>query len=465
MPKYRTKILGFTCLLLIYWSSGLAQFKVLDSGTEKDLYTMFFVNESTGFAGGDHGVVVKTENYGKTWNLLQLDTPYRINGIYFINPDTGYVVGENSSFYKTLNGGGTWNLINLPVIADFTAIEFVNKKTGYVIGHGLDGGVFIKTEDGGETWISKVINENCAKKNQDKGVVCDELYLLNLSFLNEEAGLIGGYAFNYIDGKKPFICKTDDGGKSFIDVSPQPETEHWNYGYEIVSLNYMTPHDACAIFNTGRGNSFLYMSDYKIRNFRQYNNELFHDYHELYFSSWFLDRYVGYFTSLVNGKPQVLKTFDLGDSFMFLNPPTDNTLYCTFFTDTENGYFAGQNGTILHYTDNNNILRKDASIVDGQYAEPPFTIAIPNDRSTKTQIFIYNLDISNLNDINLSLFDRYGEAVEIKRKRVRIYENEIRIRIKTIELSSGLYFYTLKDQEQALINGKINVGSFAQMVY
>jgi photosystem II stability/assembly factor-like uncharacterized protein len=464
MPYFYHRYILF--LLVFYLLNPVkAQFKVLDSGTGKDLHTLFFVDSKIGFAGGDEGALVKTDNAGKVWKALNPGIAETINGIHFIDADTGFIIGENNTFLTTHDGGDTWKEIALPVRADLTAITFINEKIGYVIGHGLDGGIFVSTDDGGENWVCRVINENCNKKGQSMGWNCDELYLTNLSFLNETEGLVGGFAYNYQDGKKPFIAKTTDGGQSFIDVSPQPETEHWNYGYEIVSLNYLTSHDATAIFNTGRGNSFLYLSDYRIRTFKQHNNELFHDYHELYFSSWFLDRYIGYFTCLVNGRSQILKTFDLGESFMYLNPPTNNTLYATFFTDSENGYFVGQNGTILHYFDDRNIIWNEQKISDNIYFEPPFTVAVPNNRNTKTDIYIYNLDVNDKSEIDLSLRDRYGEVVEIKRSRIRLFDNEIRLMIKTDELNSGTYFYTLKNEEQALINGKINVGSYAQVNY
>ena len=459
LSKYKLLLSANLILLALI---SFAQFEVQYSGTKKDLNAVYFVDEGYGYVVGKDGALIKTRDGGRRWNNISLNTKSDLNGLCFCNADTGYIIGENSIFMKTEDGGYSWNDILISVEADLTAIKFINDSIGFVIGHSIDGGVVLKTSDRGETWSTNVINENCNREKGDyiPGIDCDDLYLFNMSFLNENEGLLGGFSYNYRTGKHPFICKTTDGGLSFQNVSPQSGEDDWNFGSEIVSLNYMTSHDASAILNSGRGRSFMYLSDYKVESFKASKKDSYYDYQELYFSSCFVNRLIGYFTCLVEGESQIIKTTDLGESYMFLNPPTENSLYGVFFTNEKNGYFVGQNGTILHLTDKNNV------ILDNYYDDffdPPFSIASPNDRTTRTQIHVYNIEVEDKDDIDVVLYDKYGSEIYVKRTRVRIYSDEVRMKIKTDELALGIYFYSILHNEQTLVNGKLYVGSFAHL--
>ncbi len=460
--KHLTSIL---ISLLLFNEMSLGQFDLMQSGTNNDLNAVYFLDAKNGYAVGDSGTLVMTSDGGRHWEKLETETKERLLGVNFINPDTGFIIGENGVLEKTLNGGISWDKIQIPVQADLTAITFINKTTGFIIGHSIDGGVFVKTSDKGTTWSCKLINENCnnMKSNYTPGVDCDDLYLMNLSFLNDKEGLIGGYGFNYKTGKHPFVCKTSDGGNSFTNISPQTPNDEWNYSNEVISVNYMTTHDAYVIVNSGRGQSYLYISDYKIKNFKQDQHKNYYNHQELYSGSYFIDRYSGYFTSLVDGVAQVIKTIDLGESYMYLTPPTNNFLMSVWFTNNQNGYFVGQNGTIIHLFDENNVSYSDLKSGDPNLIDPPYTMAVPKNRTTVTQIFVYNVLVKNKEDLGIELYDRYGKNISIRKSRIKLYSDEVRIKIRTKDLTLGIYFYSVKRNDKTLVNGKLNIGSLAQL--
>lgn len=449
--------------LILFALISFAQFEVQYSGMKKDLNAVYFVDERYGYAAGKDGALIKTSDGGRRWNNISLNTKSDLTGLCFCNVDTGYIIGEDGIFKKTEDGGYSWSDIPIAVEADLTAINFINDSIGFIVGHSIRGGVFFKTSDRGKTWSSLVINENC---NREKGIYtpgidCDDLYLFNMSFLNENEGLLGGFSYSYRTGKHPFVCKTTDGGRSFQNVSPKSGDDDWNYGSEIISLNYITSHDASAILNSGRGKSFMYLSDYKVESFEIAKSKSYYDYQELYFSSCFVNRMIGYFTCLVEGKSQIIKTIDLGESYMFLNPPTENSLYGVFFVNEKNGYFVGQNGTILHLIDKNNVIL-DKNYYDDFY-DPPFSIASPNNNTTQTKIHIYNVNTNNKENLDFVLYDKFGAKIDVKKKKVRYYSDEIIMKVKTDELALGTYFYIVKNKEQTLVNGKLNIGSIAQL--
>jgi len=453
--------LVLTSLSIFTNTKVLGQFTQLATPTNEDLTAVFFLDRSTGFTGGTNGVLLKTNNGGKNWTHININNDNQINGIYFLSEDTGFIVGNNNIMLKTINGGKDWLDINPELQANYTAINFISPKTGIIIGHCMQGGIFMKTINGGETWDYKLISANDNTMLANEGNTKD-IYLTNFSFYNENAGLLGGFTYDYNIGKFPFICKTEDGGKSFTDISPEVSKNDWYIGREIVSINYMNANDACAIVNSGLGSEFLLISDYNVASFEKNNNTSNFKSRGRFFSSLFLGRFIGYFTGIIDGESCVLKTIDQGASYMFLKIPNDKSLYATYFTDIKNGFFVGQDGTVLHLSDENNIVYNMAENKFGSYFDPPFTIANTRDNMKKSFIHVYNVDLDKNKKVHVDLFDSFGNEVDVKRLKVRTYSDEIRIKIMTDELQSFTYFYTVKFGKNAIVNGKIDLGSYAE---
>ena len=458
-PYYIYKV-SLTLLVLFLSQNLMAGFEILKSGTTENLKSVYFVNNRVGFAVGGNGTVIKTRNSGKSWITLETHTHINLKGVWFIDRETGFVIGDKNTILSTYDGGKSWNEVDVPIVADFSAIQFVDPIHGYIVGQYDKGGVFLKTSDGGTTWTCKIINVNCADGN-DPGFNCDKLFLQTISFLDLEKGIVGGYSYNAINGKRPFACKTSDGGKTFRNISPGFQKSEWSKGYEIKSLNYVTEHDAYGIRNRGFNKSFLYTGDYDLEGFENISSGTDHEYHSLYYSSVFLDRLTGYVCSVINGRPQIMKTIDAGESYMFLAPPTDDVLYGLFFTDERNGYFVGDNGAIVHLHDNTN-SEESLFVEVNENMDIPFSIAAPKSKMDMTRIFVYNIKVDERKDVSVSFFDKYGKEIEVKNSHVRLFKKEFRIKVKTNTLTYGTYFYTIKLKEKAVLNGKLNIGSFVQ---
>jgi hypothetical protein len=148
---------------------------------------------------------------------------------------------------------------------------------------------------------------------------------------------------------------------------------------------------------------------------------------------------------------------------MSLEPPVDKTLNDICFSNAANGYFVGKEGTIIHLSDYNNAIAEDEYDLDA--IDPPFALVQPVRKYRKTEIYVYNIDVSGKEKIDISFYDRYGKSVDILKKRVRFYNNELRLRVKTDELALGTYYYTVKLEDKPIVNGKMSVGSMAQVFY
>jgi len=435
------------------------------SGTNEDLYTVFFADSKTGWAAGVNGALVKTLDAGETWAPIELKIKNTINGIHFINPDTGFIVGKNNTLLRSFDGGYTWKSIKVPLQCDYTSIQFVNKSVGFITGHYDKGGVFMRTTDGGITWDYKQIMQSGYSGGNNPVEPEMDIYLMTCSFLDENIGVLGGFVYSYVYGRHPFLCKTNDGGQTFTNISPDINKNDWYIGKEIVSINYINQNDAVAIVNSGLGSDFLLISDYKVRSFEKLDFESNFNNRGRFFSSEFLGRFIGYFTGIVNGDTQIIKPIDQGNSFMFLSPPTENTLYASCFININKGFFVGQNGTIISLHDKDNIVYHSPLAAESNYTDPPYTMASTRKSNKKTQIHVYNVKLKNRRQFDIELKNSFGQIIRVKRMRIKLYSDEIRIKIKTKQLLNETYFYSVNYNNVPVVNGKISLTSFAHSSY
>jgi photosystem II stability/assembly factor-like uncharacterized protein len=73
-------------------------------------------------------------------------------------------VGERGVVLVSNDNGKTWRQSKVPVSVSLTRIAFVNDKTGWAIGH---GGVVLATTDGGDTWAKQLDGIGAAKLELD----------------------------------------------------------------------------------------------------------------------------------------------------------------------------------------------------------------------------------------------------------------------------------------------------------
>ena len=95
--------------LFVMFASNLvnAQWFQQVSGTTANLNSVYFINDSTGFAVGDSGVILKTNNGGLNWLSLNIGTSIYLYSVFFTDQNTGYTAGP--SLFKTTDAGTTWS--------------------------------------------------------------------------------------------------------------------------------------------------------------------------------------------------------------------------------------------------------------------------------------------------------------------------------------------------------------------
>ncbi len=154
------------------------------------LYSVHFINQSTGYACGTLGTIIKTTNRGIDWVLLNSSTERDLSEIFFTDEKSGFAVGNEGTIIITTDGGEQWSIQPSGTLNDLHDITFTNKTTGFTCGL---NGTILKTTDSGNTWDQLMTNTNAP--------------LFCMSFLNENTGMAGGYNI---------IIKTTNGGTNWI---------------------------------------------------------------------------------------------------------------------------------------------------------------------------------------------------------------------------------------------------------
>ena len=141
-----------------------AQFTVMDTSvthTDAALFGAFFTNDSTGYAVGGWpgiaGVILKTTDAGASWSVKVVN--YYLTSVTFTSRDTGYAVGSNTTVMKTIDAGVTWTYLNTSIVPSSylaNSVCFINNDSGFVGLVNGPGYAFLKTYNGGTTWINDV---------------------------------------------------------------------------------------------------------------------------------------------------------------------------------------------------------------------------------------------------------------------------------------------------------------------
>jgi len=130
------------------------------------LNSIYFLDESNGYATGLEGVLMRTSNGGTSWTEQTINASFSFFDVFFTNNNTGYVVGEDlnlphhSSIFKTTDGGNNWNETSLGMDEVLTGVYFTNDINGWAVGEDYGNsniGIVYHTTDAGSNWVSQNI--------------------------------------------------------------------------------------------------------------------------------------------------------------------------------------------------------------------------------------------------------------------------------------------------------------------
>ena len=87
------RILQTLFFFLLVTQICFAQWYEQNSGTTKNLNAIQFVDENTGWAVGDSGLILQTADGGLSWITVISGTTENLNDVQIVNADIGWIVG------------------------------------------------------------------------------------------------------------------------------------------------------------------------------------------------------------------------------------------------------------------------------------------------------------------------------------------------------------------------------------
>lgn len=219
--------------LILNTNDGGANWTEQITPPNNQYYSVFFTDTQNGWAGGFAGKLIRTTDGGATWIDGTAGTNRFRYDLYFINPDSGWVVGGDHGGYPsfipnreilfTSNGGITWNVqYGQSHKSPLNAVYFIDKNNGFAVG---ESGAVMQTTNGGNTWIETS--------------TLTSYHLRDVTFVSQSIGWILGYYLGLPHTSAVF--KTTDGGltwsehtfgidESFSSITFTDEMNGWIVG-------------------------------------------------------------------------------------------------------------------------------------------------------------------------------------------------------------------------------------------
>lgn len=213
------------------WSEQLNQD---DLGGSYYFRTIEFLNSNIGFLGTLNGAVFKTDDGGVTWAQITNITPNpaAICGLSAVGPSTIYGCGAYFTpavVIKSTDSGNQWQSMDLSTYAEaLVDIHFITETLGYATGRSASGGVILKTEDGGASWI-ELYNTNIIGE-----------YVWKIQVFETDPNIIFA-SVESVSSNSGKLLKSNDGGTTWISLDA-PETGIQAVGFISETHGWMGGH-------------------------------------------------------------------------------------------------------------------------------------------------------------------------------------------------------------------------------
>lgn len=331
-----TTFLSLTAVLycLFFANPASAQsWSLLNSGTDRHLRDIYFLDDSYGVAVGDTGTVLLTTNGGTTWSQLNLETKKTVASVLVLGVDTFLVAAGDyfdGDIYRTTDSGNQWERVD-------GAIELAENVSSFFA---LNSKGILHSQDRGLTWQPTDIS------------IGSTTLLAELSFPDKSTG----YAMGLVSGFATYSAygyRSIDGGLSWLPLFEQdfPNADAWTASFfPNADLGFVFTNQFVN-FLPGTNNKLVKINNFYFDNrpglfVWRFDAEVVNDKMPTYINdAAFLDDQEGF---AVGENGAIYKTTNGGADWTE-DYTGENPLKSIFILEKNIGYVVGENGTILKY--------------------------------------------------------------------------------------------------------------------
>jgi len=333
---------GFSLAFLIRTSDGGETWATSSADYAFGLTSVTGNNDNVWALGtGSH--IIKSTDFGTTWNLFPFTVPSSIYGIKCFS-DRGYALTSSGDFYLTPDGSGrTWQYLSNAGRNNSYDMYFINSSTGFVL---KENQHIVKTTDGGVSWYTVLSPVPFSSRNKVGGI----------TFADNNTG----YAwFSLNDYGEYYVFKSTDAG------------ETWNQILQTGGPGYISGDLVFFDSNTG---VLLGPDRWMMRTTD--GGATWDTAHAVNFPAGFENKdFEG--VALLNsdkavaiGDLFICVTTDKGQTWSYVKhniSGIDSTFYTIAFNDENNGFIGQYNGVVLKTSDGGTTWNVDTSLIDQHY--------------------------------------------------------------------------------------------------
>ncbi len=214
----RLVAVGASGVILLSDDDGVHYRQARQVPVDATLTAVSFADPNHGWAVGNWGVILRTEDAGETWKLQRSDLSGDIPlfGVHAIGPRSAWAVGLWSLMLRTDDAGATWNVVKPPPEhgADKTGLNFydVFSVAPDVLMIAAEQGKLLRSADDGASW--SVIDTGYAGSFWSGLTLADGTVLV---------GGLRGNIYRSTDKGLTWIRARIDGSSSVTDLAQLPD--------------------------------------------------------------------------------------------------------------------------------------------------------------------------------------------------------------------------------------------------
>lgn len=427
MTKYFTLIFFTAVSYLIFLQTDFSYSQTYwlrqQTPTENRITNCFFINNSTGWAAGDSGLIMKSTDSGVSWIKQNTNTTHDINSIFFLNERFGWANAfifdpgpdeyQGTLLLKTSDGGMNWNSSIYPdTSAYYGSVYFLDSLNGFL---GGTPKFIVNTTNNGSSWsdaISDSINTNGYP-------------VKNIFFLNNDTG----FACGGLQDLAGIVWKTINKGRNWkpVVIGPDPVNNMYFFSNDTsIALSGDFKFGANIFRTTDNWHSSIninlnYVGMAQSIDFRNRND------------GWVS---IGYLSKF-------FRTTDAGYSWTILDIPDTSAVFDIQFTDSLHGWCVGDHGAVYKY---NALMTGVSSLHTNTSADYLLPMNYPNPFNPVTKIIFEVPESVNFRNnslqTQLTVYDILGNDIKtlVNEKRS---PGRYEVTFDGTGLSSGIYFYIL----------------------